>query len=235
MKSLLSAFLMLLFSSFAPSGASAPDEGGPSAKGSFQISMENGISREIDFNAYVAKDGTITGEMVLRDVEPAPDPKSVQTLKAAQPTNASGAEEPTGPAAVSGPTLPFYAKAVCDCLAVKGIEAALSGTIIESSRENYIGRRVLLVVQDGDSITPPLRDKLTFGFYKNNTKNWLATDGERPEEGPAPAWVATDAERPDDAGILSEKSEQITCESFPISAHSFIGSKQGRGKIEVRR
>lgn len=236
MKRLSSIFLLLLlFSSFALSGVIVPDEDGPSANGSFQISMENGISRDIKFNARSAQDGSTTGEIVFRDATPAPDPKSANINKGTEPANSLRAANSNKSGSETVTALPFYAKAVCDCLSVKGIEAVMSGTITESSLENYVGRRVLLVVQDGDSITPPLRDKLTFGFYRTITKNWVATDGERPDAGGAPTWVATDAERPDDLGALSQKSEQITCESFPISAHSFISSKQGRGTIEVRR
>lgn len=212
------SLLALLLSSFTLPLATVPDGDGPSAKGTFQISMENGQSREIKFNAQLSRDGSTTGEITFRDAASA------------------SAAKPVGNSNTSEAEPPFYAKAVCDCLLVNGIEAVVSGTITEASLETYIGRRVLLVVQDGDSFTPPLRDKLTFGFYKTMTKGWLATDGERPDEqGPAPTWVATDAERPDDGGVLPQKSEEITCESFPLSAHSFLGSKYGKGKIEVHR
>jgi hypothetical protein len=244
--------LLLLLSLLTLPVVTGADEDGPSANGSFQIILENGRSREVNFNARLASDGSTTGEIIFRDAVSATDPKLAGTKLAAnenaseasnaakatnanEVANATTASNSSESASGSGSAPPFYAKAVCDCLMIKGVEAVLSGTITEASLENYVGRRVLLVVQDGDSLTPPLRDKLTFGFYKTITKNWLATDGERADDGPAPAWVATDAERPDDVGTLSQKSEQVTCESFPISAHSFIGSKQGRGKIEVRR
>jgi hypothetical protein len=213
---LFTSILVVLLSSLSLPVVTVAD-GEQSANGSFQVSMENGQSREIKFSARLASDGSTSGEITFRDQSVKSDPKSQ--------TRSNEVE--------AAP--PFYAKAECDCLAIKGIEAIIGGTITEASLESYVGRRVLLVVQDGDSITPPLRDKLTFGFYKTTTKNWVATDAERPDDGPAPTWVATDAERPDDAGTVSQKSEQVTCESFPISAHSFIGSKQGRGKIEVRR
>jgi hypothetical protein len=94
---------------------------------------------------------------------------------------------------------------------------------------------VVLVVQDGDSLTPALRDKLTWGFYRSTAKNWIATDSERPDEAAAVGWIATDAERPDDTGQISQKTDEVNCESFPISSFSFVGAKFGRGKIEVRR
>jgi hypothetical protein len=109
----------------------------------------------------------------------------------------------------------------------------LSGIVTESSRKSYIGRRMLLVVLDGDSVSPPLRDKLTFGFYRTAAKDWIATDMERPEEGIAPTWVAMDLERPEDVGILSQKSEEVTCQSFPISSYYFIKAKLGKGNVRV--
>lgn len=215
----LASLVVLFFLSLTLPALTVADTDGPSANGSFQLSIENGHSRDIRFDARVTRDGTTTGEITFSDAGAVvTDPKA------------------TGDGEASEALPPFYAKAVCDCLVVKGIEAVLSGTVTESSRKNFIGRRVVLVVQDGDSLTPPLRDKLTFGFYRTIAKGWVATDGERPEEqGPAPTWVATDAERPDDTGVLSHKSEEVTCESFPISSHSFIGAKQGKGKIQVTR
>lgn len=213
------SLLILFFLSLTLPALTVADTEGPSASGTFQISMENGQSRDIKFDARVAGDGSTTGEITFRDAGAVvTDPKATVNVEASEALS------------------PFYAKAACDCLVVNGIEAVLSGTVTESSRRNYIGRRVLLVVEDGDSLTPPLRDKLTFGFYRTIAKGGLATDGERPEEqGPAPTWVATDSERPDDTGILSQKSEEITCESFPISSYSFISAKQGKGKIQVTR
>jgi hypothetical protein len=233
--------LLLLLSVLTLPVVTGADEDGPSASGTFQITLDNGLSREVNFSARSASDGSITGEIIFRDAVSTASPKLAATKNAAKAPNgnevdnATAAVNPSESAREGSSAPPFYAKAVCDCLRIKGIEAVMSGTITEASLENYVGRRVLLVVQDGDSLTPRLRDKLTFGFYKTTATNWLATDAERPDDGPAPTWVATDAERPDDAGTLSQKSEQVTCESFPISAYSFIGSKQGSGKIEVRR
>jgi hypothetical protein len=192
---------------------------GPSANGSFQVSVVNGETREINFDAKASGDGIATGEITFQDAGPAvADPT---TPSKEQPDEA----EPR-----------FYVKALCDCLVVEGVEAALSGTVTESSRKDYIGRRVMLVVQDGDSLTPPLRDKLTFGFYSTSVKGWVPTDVELPaDQALPPTWIATDAERTDDAGILSQKDERITCHSYPISAYTFIGAKQGKGKIQVTR
>ena len=207
-------FLAMVFAGGLTSRAGDGD--GPSASGKFRVDLEGGKAQEITFQAASASNGATSGEITFREL--------------GKPVEAKRAEAPSETEDQS----PFFAKATCDCLTVKGIEAALSGIITESSRESYVGRRVLLVVQDGDAITPPLRDKLTFGFYRNTTRGWVATDSERPEESSSPSWIATDAERTDDPGVTSTNSEQVTCQTFPISSHSFIG-KQGKGTIEVHR
>jgi hypothetical protein len=215
---LFTSVLLLFLSSFTLPVGTIADGGAPSVNGSFQISLENGQSRDVKFDATQASDGSTTGEITFRDAGGvATDSKASKYIE------------------VSEALPPFFAKAKCDCLVVQGIEAVLSGTVTESSREDFIGRRVLLVIQDGDSLTPALRDKLTFGFYRTTAKSWVATDAERPEEGPSPTWVATDSERPDDTGTIAQKSEEVTCGSFPISAHNFIGAKQGKGKIQITR
>lgn len=194
------------------------DSEGMSANGTFQISIENGQSREVKFDARVTKDGNTTGEITFQDT-------------GAVVTNPKTSEDGEVSAALPA----FYAKATCDCLTVQGVEAALSGTVTESSRKSFVGRRVVLVVQDGDSLTPPLRDKLTFGFYSPPQNTLSATDSERPDEQGPSTWVATDAERPDDTGVVLKKNQEVTCRSFPISSFNFIGAKQGKGKIQVTR
>lgn len=189
----------------------------PSVSGTYQILLEGDISREINFRAIIAPDGNTMGQIDFRDIA------APSRIKVDKSEGSSG----NFPA--------FYAKVACDCLVIEGVEAVLSGSVIESSQQTYVGKRVLLVVQDGDSLSPPLRDKLTFGFYKTSSKSWVSTDGERAEnQGPPPSWIATDAERPDDMGTLPHTSPEVTCQTFPLSSYSFVGAKQGKGKIEVK-
>jgi hypothetical protein len=212
------SFCALFFLGLMMPPLSVAEGEGVSANGIFQISIENGQSQEVQFEARVAKDGNTTGEITFRDTGAV-----VSTPKSTEDSEVDSA-------------LPsFYAKATCDCLVVQGVEAAMSGTVTESSRKNLVGRRVVLVVQDGDSLTPPLRDKLTFGFYNVPQNVMGATDAERPEEQGSPTWVATDAERSDDTGVILKKDQEVTCTSFPISSFNFLGAKQGKGKIQVTR
>jgi hypothetical protein len=217
MKRVLFASVLLLLSVLPLSRVTEASVDEPAAYGSFQVSLENGLWRHIQFEARLATDGQTTGEIAFHDAPSIPTGVAPATNENVNEAQAS-----------------FYAKATCDCLLINGVEAVLGGTVTESSHRNFIGRRVLLAVQDGDNFTPRLRDKLTFGFYTTPSKKWVATDAERPEEdGFVPAWVATDAERTDDPGTLSYKSDETTCTSFPLSSHSFIGAKQGKGKVHV--
>lgn len=214
------AFVSLFLLSISWTTFSSDDPVGPSANGVFHVPMDNGQSGEVTFDAHVAKDGNTTGAITFR----------------AELADENDLAKPVDDDEENAKLPPFYAKASCDCLVVKGVEAALSGTVTESSRKSFIGRRVVLVVQDGDSLTPPLRDKLTFGFYRPTAKGWVESDSERPaDEESQPNWVATDNDRPEDTGRLAKKTDEITCTTVPISAHSFITAKQGRGTIQVTR
>ena len=217
MKRVLFTSVVLLFSIFSLFEVTIAEGIGMSANGTFQISLENGRWRHIEFEARVNPDGNTIGEIAFHDSGTAV-------------TDGTGSIDRD----VHEEQPHFYAKAACDCLIVNGVEAVLGGRVTDSSHKNLIGRRVLLTVQDGDGFTPRLRDKLTFGFYRTTFRNWVATDGERLEEDRyAPAWLATDFERADDFGILSHRSEEVTCNSFPLSAYSFMGAKQGKGRIQV--
>ena len=217
--SFISIFVIFVLSIMLPVLTVADTEG-ESASGTFRISIGNGPSRDVQFEARKATGGNTTGEITFRDngVVVTTPPK----------TKTSDDSE------VSPEVSPFYVKATCDCLVVQGVEAALGGTITESSRKNLVGRTVVLVVQDGDSLTPPLRDKLTFGFY-GKPLSVDATDVERPDEQGPGTWVATDAERSEDMGVSLKKNQEITCTSFPISSFNFIGPKEGKGQIHITR
>jgi hypothetical protein len=190
---------------------------GPSAKGKFEIRAGDGApARDLEFSAETSDSGALIGEAVFKDVG----------------TN----EVPTGEAPTATGEKPLYLKADLDCLLVKSNKAIMSGSITQSSRETYLGRRIVLVVQDnGGSENPLARDKVTWGVYRALTSNWPAKDAERSEEDSAPlTWLATDAERPEDEGTFSEKNEVVGCRTFPISSFSFVDTAQGRGTVHIR-
>ncbi|HEV7682701.1 MAG TPA: hypothetical protein VGO68_11300 [Pyrinomonadaceae bacterium] len=212
------AWLFTLFLlSFVLQVVVAEDDDRPSAAGHFQISIDNEPTKIIDFNARLGSDGIAFGDMSFTFNPSSSDSK------------------PDGEAGPQEKATPFFLKANFDCLIVKGNKAVMGGSVTQASSERYLGRRILLVVQDnGHGTTPALGDKLTWGVYKAPSESGLATDNERPEDLGAGNWVASDAERPDDLGFISQKNEPVGCQSFPLSAFSFLNAREGHGNIRVR-
>lgn len=194
----------------APTRFTNADNGGPSANGDFQFTLADGIERSIDFNARLHKDGSATGEMTFTDPGDLEDPNS--------------------------PHAGFFVKAAFDCLSIKDTRAVMSGIVTEATVGDFIGHRVLLVVEDdGEGINAPTADKLTWGVYEPLNRNWIPQDAEVPgDTGWLLDWIATDFERPEDVGIPARRSEVIGCQSFSLSAYSFLDVRHGQGNIQVR-
>jgi hypothetical protein len=210
---LLPMFLLLV--SPSPSTSAAAD--GRGADGSFQFSTDTGQTSHIDFSATEQIDGSTLGEMTFAQDRIESDRSQLDDR--------------------SAPPSKFSLKAQFDCLIIENNKAVMSGTVSEANVPSYIGRRVLLVVQDNSQSTNGRKqDRLTWGLYKIPKSDWLPSDSERTDENQivTPTWVAQDAERADDEGVLSNRSEVIGCNTFPLSAFSFIDQKHGHGKIHVR-
>ncbi|MEP6569284.1 MAG: hypothetical protein ABJC10_05865 [Acidobacteriota bacterium] len=209
--------LGLFLGGFVLQNVIAGDDERPSAVGHYQILISDEPLMTIDFDVRAQRDGTTVGEMAFQ-----------RSPKAADSTS-------TGEAALIETKTAFLFKANFDCLVIDGNKAVMSGKVTQSSAERYLDKRVLLVVQDnGHGSKPGSRDKLTWGLYKAPVDNTLASDFERPNEQDAGAWVASDLERPDDTGLISQKNQQIGCNSFPLSSFSFFNAIQGHGDIHVR-
>ena len=208
------SFLTLL----SPSATSTREPEGSSVNGSFEIFLDKGAKRHLEFHAFRDLNGNVTGESTFKDdaVEASVD----KTSDAAGPDAAK----------------PLFLKVEFDCLTIDGNRAIMSGSVTQASKETYVGRRVLIAAQEnGGSDDPQKRDKVTWGIYRNTKDEWLATDSERPEEQTGQTWLATDQERNDDEGIPSTKDTVVGCQSFPISSFSFITAKQGRGTVHVKQ
>src|SRR5262245_38266981 len=176
---------------------------GPSAKGKFEIteSSEGSPARSIEFNVEVTADGKTVGDVVFQ-----------QKKTSSESTSESKSEEKA-----------LYLRAECDCLLIKANKAVMSGNIVESSSDAYVGRRFLVVVQDNGATENPFKhDRLTYGVYRVLANNWLVTDSERPDESDPVSTVATDAERPDDPGVPTNRAQDIGCQTFPLSSFSFL-------------
>jgi hypothetical protein len=206
--------LSFLFVSPAPLTSAAPD--GSEVNGSFQFSTDSGQTSSIDFNVTEERDGSTVGEMTFAQDRLESNGGSQSSDQAATPFK-------------------FYLKAQFDCLVIEKNKAIISGTVSEANVQSYIGRRVLLVVQDnGHGAEGKKQDRLTWGLYRVPKVDWLPSDSERPDDQPGtPTWVAQDAERADDPGVLSTQNEVVGCSTFPLSAFSFVDKKRGHGKIHV--
>lgn len=213
--STLSALLLCCApaTTFTITPASGPSNGpasGRSANGTFQFTLEDGVSRTVEFNARVQNNGNTTGDMTF----------------SASP----GVADPESPAAA------VYVKASFDCLIVHGNQAVMSGVVTDSNVGDFISHRVILVVEDGgEGINAANRDKLTWGVYQTPEHSWVAQDAEVPDDqGSLLNWIATDYEREDDLGIPSRRSETIGCDSFSLSSYSLVEVKHGQGNIQVK-
>ena len=211
----VSSFLIVLslVSPLACARATTGDTDGPSAKGKFEIIATEGVpSRSIEFNAQMTVDGKTVGEVVFQD-----------TSATDQSRDNNDNEKP------------LYVRAECDCLIVRANKAVISGSIVQSTLDSYIGRRVLVVVQDnGGSVNPLKHDKVTYGLYRLVNRNWVIADAERPDESSPVSLIATDAERPDDIGVLADHQQDIGCSTFPLSSFSFIDASSSHGTVKVR-
>lgn len=181
------------------------------------MSIGTAATRHIEFQVMKDKNGATFGEGVFIDKR-LPNAKS-------ETENESESDS----------TSPFWLKVQFDCLVINANRAVMGGNVTGSSLQQYVGKRLLLVVQDGDAFTPQERDKLTFGVYTQTVRGWVPSDSERPDEIGVPVyWIAQDSERPDEVAVSSYKNETKSCDSLPISTFSFMNASLGNGSIEVR-
>ncbi len=213
---LFTAFYLLVTGGLVP-GATLISTYSPNVVGNFQLVSEQGITRHIEFQATKSMDGRVAGEIIFRDDAP------INVEKTSEDASGESSQ-------------PFFFKADIDCLVINERKAILSGSIKESSSKPYIGRRILVVALDnGGANDPSKRDRVTWGVYRADRKDWAASDAERPDEQINQlSWIATDSERVDDEGVSSDQETVIGCKSFPLSAFSFFTGNQIRGTVVVK-
>ncbi|HYY57921.1 MAG TPA: hypothetical protein VE842_11360 [Pyrinomonadaceae bacterium] len=219
MKSLICASILALSLLVFPTLISA-QTGGQSAAGSFKFALEDGPTKYIEFRAITNADGTTSGRMSFSGAEEIPD----------QDVDGTGGKD------FSGRLENLQIEAELDGLVVERNRAVMSGTVTGSTLGDYIGQRVLLVVEDnGDGIDDRERpDKFTWGIYDPVRMTWTPADAElEKDDGWSLEWIATDAELEDDKGIPSRRSTEITCQSFPLSSYDFAEAAGGAGNIQV--
>ena len=188
---------------------------GPSASGNFQFSLEDGQPRFLEFNARVQNNGRTVGDMTFSDpaVVPVGDPD------ASEGSGTPGA----------------LVRARFDCLRITGNRAVMSGVISESNIFNAVGLRILLVVEDNGEGVNAANDKLTWGIFQPPASGWVPQDAEREDDnGAGLKWIATDFERSDDAGVPSNPSKIVGCQSFSLASFDFTDVRHGGGNIQVQ-
>lgn len=197
----------------------AAQTGGSSADGRLEFSIEERLPKNIDFRAITNIDGSAAGEMTFSGPAEFPD------------QDVDG----TGRAGFSGSLSNHLIEVRFNGLVVERNQAMMSGIVTGSNLEDYIGQRVLLVVEDNDGSEERVQDTLTWGLYKPVVQDWIPTDAELEDDnGARLTWIATDAEREDDKGVPSNQCQAVNCQSFPLSSFSFIEAQESNGNIEVR-
>jgi hypothetical protein len=188
-----------------------------SASGGFHAGNGEG-TRNIEFNAKI-QNGRASGDLKFTGPLSIPD----------QDVDGDG----TGDPGATATTLSL--RVDVDCLRVQGNRAALSGQVKESNVAAYVGRRMLLTVEDGGEGSKADPDRYTWGQYRSTAPTWVASDAELEfDTGVGLMWIATDAERTDDAGISSTQPTGVDCQSFPLSSYALEDLPQGSGNIQVK-
>ena len=180
------------------------------------VHMPSGSGKmDIELNAQASSNGTGSGSLTFSAPVDLHDDESAST------PGQSG-------------TVNVTMKVDISCVRVEGNRAAMSGTISSANVNGFVGRRVVLTVEDaGDG--SPANDRLTWGFYGTQSINWFPSDAERNfDDGWSRTWIATDAERPADPGVVVNRDPESDCRSFPFSAYSFVDIPQGSGYIQVK-
>ena len=184
----------------------AAQNSGPSANGDFRFTA-GAAATTLVFDAREQNRGTTRGRMVLTADQ---DPLG-------QPTT-------------------FMLAAELDCLRIVGNRAVMGGAITEASQADYLGARVLLVVEDAGEGSKAAADRFTWGIYGSSGETWSPTDAELEfDAGAGMRWHATDAEREDDIGIPSHPASlAVGCNSFAVSAYDLRELDRGAGNIQVK-
>lgn len=190
---------------------------GPSANGSFEYAAANGLL-EFEFNARLQNNGSTQGEItVIGDVDLADQDVDGEG-------NGSGAG-----------VVDLSLTARVDCLVLNGNRATFSGEVTQSNIGAYVGRIVLMVVEDGGEGKNAAPDSFTWGFYGSPSLTWIPSDAELVSDpGVGLFWIATDAEREDDVGIPSNASTIVDCHKFPAVSYVLDPLPHGAGNIQVK-
>lgn len=195
------AIVLLIF-------ASAPAVFAGNANGHFQ-GTDGANVKNVDFTAVGGLNGSGSGNIIL-----------------AGPVDLPSDEE--SPNQVKGHVENFTLHADVDCVNVNGNRAAVSGIVKQSSVDGYVGKRLLLVVEDNGAAG----GRFTWGTYNASPIAWTPADAERAgDAGWAFSWYTSDAERPADAQVLNKRDASVNCQSLSLDSFDLL---QANGTISVR-
>ncbi|HEV8643316.1 MAG TPA: hypothetical protein VGV13_19730 [Methylomirabilota bacterium] len=189
----------------------------PEVQGQVDFFGGDGVLRSAEFDARIDNSGAAEGRMIFID------------------PSAAAESDPDGPGEAVAGAQGLLIDADFDCLVVTNNRAVMSGVIVDSNTPERIGRRILVTVEDNGRgrRSPPRR--LTWGIYPNQARNWTPTDGELGfDPGAGTSWLASDAEREDDVPVPSNRSEAVSCDSFPPGSHTLVDIGRDDGNIRVR-
>lgn len=214
------SIIALALAGFATRHSTSARAGAQSAEGSFKFSLEDETVKHIEFRAAAGDDGGASGRMTFSGPAEIPD----------QDVDGAGYK------GFTGKLENLYVEAEFDGMFVEGNKAVMSGVVTGSNLGEYIGRRVLLVVEDNGLGGGDRADKVTWGLYQPADVNWIPADAERDgDDGWNLTWLATDAERKDDAGVQYPlKQGRVDCRSFPLASHAFAELTYWDGDLRVQ-
>ena len=189
---------------------------GASANGSFQFTFD-GFTKTVDFNVRQhTNSGSASGEMTFSGGANLPG----------DDVDGDGNPGPGGSANVT-------VKVSFDCMKLNGNKAAASGVVTESSVPGYLGRRVILAVEDNGE--PNNVDRYTWGVYKDTDPSWTPEDAEVPgDPGWVFSWYASDFENPDDVPVQISRTTNANCQSFGLGSYDLRDLAKGSGNIQVK-
>lgn len=220
MKSIVSgAVLGMALLSFPDERTASAQTPGASSSGSIRYTIQDGTTRTLDFRATTDSNGTTTGTMIF----------SGQAIIPEQDVDG------TGDKSFSGRIENLELDVDFDGLVVNKNRAVMSGTVTASTLGEYIGRRILLTVEDnGAGINDRSPDLFSWGIYRPGDIGWIPADAElKNDDGWGMTWWATDAEVRGDKGYQTTRDWSRDCQSFPLSSYDFVNIVDGAGDIQV--
>jgi len=206
----LSAFFLAML--FIVPGALAQ-----SASGAFHANNDEG-TRNVEFNAMIHPNGSASGQIMFTGPLAIPD----------QDVDGDGGGDVVPETTVS-------LRVDVDCVNVVGNRAAIAGLVRDSNVGVYVGRHVILTVEDGGEGKNADPDRYTWGQYNPAAASWIASDAElEVDPGVGLVWFASDFEREDDEPVLYSPPTGIDCRSFPLGSYSLEALPEGSGNVQVK-